>query len=373
MNGDSADVYIGQADGNGNLCNRSANVLDPPARNTLCEPRSVVVDSAGRLYVADYGNNRALRFNPPFATNMDAAQVFGQADSFITKTNAPAPAAGNFGNAEGVAVDHFDNLYVTDLRFSRVLRFNAPAAGGDTLPDFVFGQQDFNSGTGNQGGNPAANTLNHPETVCFDGHDNMYVADNQNNRLLLFFAPLTTPNMSASRVFGQGGDFATNDPNKGGLSASSLNVPVGVAIDPVSHDLFVADSSNSRILQFTDPINDQTGDRVFGQLGDFTTGGANKGSPAGQTSADGLSDVGGVAFDAAGNLYAGDRLNSRALRYNVAPPAEENPTVDEPGVDPGTTPAAGQPCGTCGGGAATMMPLMMVCLIVARRSRRQPQ
>ncbi len=369
-NGQAADLVLGQAGFDSNLCNRSANVLDPPAINTLCEPRSVVVDSAGRVYVADYGNNRVLRFDPPYSNGMNAVQVFGQAGSFITKTQGIVPTADNIGNAEGVAVDGSDNLYVTDLFNSRVLRFNTPAGGGDTTADLAFGQPDVNSGAANRGGNPAANTLNRPETCCFDANGNMYVADNQNNRVLLFLAPLT-PDMSASRVFGQLGDFTTDDPNKGGLiSANTMNVPVGCAIDPVGHNLFVADSTNNRILEFADPINDQTADRVFGQLGDFTTGDINKGAPVGQSSADGLNDVGGVAFDAKGNLYAGDRNNSRLLRYDAPPLAQNNPDNVEPGQDPGTIPAA-EVCGLCGGGAATMMPLMIAGFVVMRRRSRR--
>ncbi|HKQ50554.1 MAG TPA: NHL repeat-containing protein [Phycisphaerae bacterium] len=365
-NGKNADLVIGQVNFVLNLCNRSANVLDPPARNTLCEPRSVAVDSAGRLYVADFGNHRVLRFDPPIVSKMDADQVFGQAGSFVTKNQGIVPTADNLGNAEGVAVDGEDNLFITDLFNSRVLGFNQPALPTeDTTADAVFGQANFTSGMANRGGNPGEKTLQRPETSCFDAEGNMYVADNQNNRVLLYLAPLAT-DMSATRVYGQP-NFSTNGANQGGLTATSMSGPVGVAIDPITGNLFVADAGNSRILEFADPKNDSTADRVFGQGGDFTTGTANKGAPAGQASADTLNDVGGVAFDAAGRLYAGDRLNHRILRYDAPPPAEPPPPPPPP-------PPAADACGACGQlgpGMAAMMPMTLVGLAAWRRVRRK--
>lgn len=365
-NGKNADLVLGQVNFNLNLCNRSANAMDPPARNTLCEPRSVAVDSAGRLYVADFGNDRVLRFDPPIVSSMNAAQVFGQAGNFTTTNGAmnPPPTADNLGNAEGVAVDGEDNLFITDLFNSRVLGFNQPALPGqDTTADAVIGQADFMSGMANRGGNPGSKTLQRPETCCLDADGNLYVADNQNNRVLLYLAPLAT-DMSASRVFGQGGDFTTNGPNQGGRSATSMSVPVGVAIDPITGNLFVADSGNSRILEFADPRNDSTADRVFGQSGDFTTGTINKGAPAGQANADTLNDVGGVAFDALGHLYAGDRLNHRLLRYDAPPP-------EDPVVPPPPPPVVDPMCALCGPGMTAMMPMTLVGLVLFRRARRK--
>src|SRR6185436_16440474 len=94
--------------------------------------------------------------------------------------------------------------------------------------------------------------------------------------------------------------------------------PVGVTVDPATGNLFIADALNNRILEYSDPQNDSTADRVFGQFGALTTGTVNLGG----VSPDSLSDVAGVVLGTSGTLYASDRLNHRVLRYNSAPIAD---------------------------------------------------
>ncbi len=81
--------------------------------------------------------------------------------------------------------------------------------------------------------------------------------------------------------------------------------------------LFVADTSNSRVLEYLTPLNPNgvvTADRVYGQADSFSASECNLG--AGQTPAAGsLCDPAGVALDAAGNLFVADAGNSRVLFF----------------------------------------------------------
>jgi sugar lactone lactonase YvrE len=341
--GDAADIVLGQANFTDNKPNRD-NVN--PDKNTLNEPRSLAFDPSGRLYVADSKNFRILRFDPPFSNGMDAKQVFGQGGSFTTGNQPNTASADNLGNPDGVACDKDGNLYCADRFFHRVLRFDTPAANDNTTADIVIGQANFTSGMGNRGNAaPSEKTLLMSIGCCTDVNGNLYVADEGNNRVLRFNAPLSS-DQSAAAVYGQP-DFTSNTGNNGGRSESSLLGPVYVAIDPNSGRLYVADAGNSRILEYNDPLSSTTANRVFGQGGDFASGDPNKGG----VSANSLNDVAGVACDDFGNLFAGDRLNHRVLRFNAA--------------------GGCGACGLCGPGVATMMPLTLAGMICFRRRSRR--
>ena len=81
--------------------------------------------------------------------------------------------------------------------------------------------------------------------MAVDSSGSLYVADTQNNRVLVYTGTIST-GMNATIVLGQT-DFSTNTNNAGGLGASSLSVPAGVAVDG-SGNLYVADTGNHRVL-----------------------------------------------------------------------------------------------------------------------------
>src|SRR5204862_328701 len=134
----------------------------------------------------------------------------------------------------------------------------------------VWGQGlSFTTNAVNKGG-LSADSLNLPSYAIRDPLGGVYIADSQNNRVLHYPAGSTT----ADRVYGQGGSFTSDDRNHGGVSASSLQRPVGVVADPAG-GLYVADYGNSRVLHF--PGASTVADRVYGQGGSFTSGGSNSG------------------------------------------------------------------------------------------------
>ena len=154
-----------------------------------------------------------------------------------------------------------------------------------------------------------AEGLQLPYEITFDAAGNLFVADTYNHRVLGYLSPMTTDHV-ADLVIGQP-DFNSNVANNNGISASSLNSPIGLATDATGN-LFVADAGNNRVLEFNRPfVTDVVADRAIGQP-DFASATAN--NPA--LSATSLSTPADLAVDAEGNLWVVDYANNRVLEYN---------------------------------------------------------
>ncbi len=150
----------------------------------------------------------------------------------------------------------------------------------------------------------SADIIRQPFDVAVDGNG-VYIADHYNNRVLYFMGTSTT----ATRVYGQD-DFTQNSPNKGGgVNATTLNGPTGVAVD--YSGVYIVDCINNRVLFY--PGTSTTATRVYGQ-DDFTQNSLNKGGGPGGQTPDTLNGPIGVTVDA-GGVYIADNGNNRVLHY----------------------------------------------------------
>ena len=121
-NGANADGVLGQADFTHNGGNRGGGV----AANTLHGPTGVALDEAGRLWVADYWNHRVLRFDSAAskANGANANGVLGQADFTHGNNNRGGSVAANtLSYPWGVALDEAGRLWVADYNNNRVLAY----------------------------------------------------------------------------------------------------------------------------------------------------------------------------------------------------------------------------------------------------------
>jgi hypothetical protein len=149
----------------------------------------------------------------------------------------------------GVAVDGSGNLYVADRGNNRVLRFaNAATAATGAAATVALGQPNLTSGTVNNGG-ISASTMNQPRGMAVDGLGNLYVVDYLNHRVLRFASAATAATGAAATIALGQPDLTSGAANNGGLSASTMNGPFGVAVDG-SGNLYVADQGNNRVLRF---------------------------------------------------------------------------------------------------------------------------
>jgi hypothetical protein len=212
-NGVSASLVLGQssftASGSG------------VSKTQLNGPFYVAFGFAGDLYVSDEGNNRVLIFRPPFSIGMAASVVVGQKD-FVSKNAPSPPTASSLASPLAVAGDKAGNLYVADLNNSRVLQFRPPFSNGMSA-SLVLGQKDFVSSArvATQSG------MEDPAGVTVDSNGNVFVADQDANRVTEYSPPLSN-GMKAAIVIGQPNFTSSSS----GTSQNTLNSPQGIALDP---------------------------------------------------------------------------------------------------------------------------------------------
>ena len=274
-------------------------------------PIGLAVDpTTGNLYVADSGNSRVLRFPAPFSNlaRVEPDAVYGQPN--FTTLSAGAPASNTLNRPRAIAFDSAGNLWVSDTGNNRILRFRAGVLNNPAPPDadLVVGQSNFVNNAANQGATGVSGSgFNLPVGLAFDAHDNLYVSDFNNARVLKFNAPLDgSSNPSASFVWGQASMTTGTAP--GQTSKSSLAGPAGLAVD-VSGTLYVAIPADNRVLLF--PSGSASASTVLGQA-DFSSSLVNAASYP-RASASGLSGPNDVKVDASGNIYVADTGNNRVL------------------------------------------------------------
>ena len=328
-----ADAVYGQSDFNTGAPNNGGI-----NSNSLRVPVGVATDGQGNLYVADFANHRVL-FYPAGSTT--ATRVYGQGGSFTTGgCNKGGISRDSLCGPQGVAIDYDGYLYVADFGNQRVLRYPPPSPA-DPLrnppADLVYGQ----GGKFDTNGCPwiSRNSTCAPYGVATDTGGNLYVVDLNYSRVLFYPKGLTT----ATRVYGQLGNFeATHTcnllwkfPGVGLVSEDSLCAPTGVVTDS-GGNLYITDTGNHRILFYPAdkfyPAASTTATRVYGQFGNFNTNHVNNGG----ISANSLDRPRYVALDSDGNLYAGDEKNcgrcftqypTRRLRRCMAKAAISTPAV----------------------------------------------
>jgi sugar lactone lactonase YvrE len=179
---------------------------------------------------------------------------------------------------------------------------------GSTVATRVYGQLgDFTTNIPNAG-LISAILLNTPAGIATDASNGLLVADMASNRVVYYASGST----SATRVYGQV-DLNSNAANAGGISATSLNAPQGVTVD-ATDNVYIADTANSRVLFYA--VGSTVATRVYGQGGSFLTGIQNN-IGAGGGPADLLALPNAVAVDSANNVYIADSNNNRVLFYTA--------------------------------------------------------
>jgi hypothetical protein len=272
------------------------------------------VSPAGTLYIADNTNSAVLGYNSvPRTDGASADFVLGQPNLYTGTLTVTAQGS---ISANPTTVLVYDNhLLVADFYNNRILIWNSLPTTTGALPDVVLGQAGF---TTNIPG-CTANSFDGPQSMAI-ANGNLVVADQNNNRVLIYQGVPATTGAPAIGVLGQA-DFMTCTLR--GTSASNLHFTEDVGSDGTH--LIVADMYNNRVLIWntTDPTTlarGQAADMVLGQ-----TSFLNNGS--------GMTDLAfnlpsNVAVDAiTGRMAIVDFVNSRVLLWDRVPTCAPTPCV----------------------------------------------
>ena len=244
--------------------------------------------------------------------------------------------------------------------------FNASAQIITTIAGTGAGAGTYTCCFGGDGGPASASEFNVPYALAFDVSGNLYIADGANNRVRMI--------NTAGIIFTIAGNGAANFSGDGGQATNAeLNGPIGITLD-TQDNLYIADEGNNRIRMVNSAgiINtvagnggtagntadggqassayipgpsgltfDQAGNlyvsvayydsrvRVINTVGIINTkAGFYYGSPIMQSceySGDGgqatdayFCNPNGISFDAFGNLYIIDQSNNRIRMVNTA-------------------------------------------------------
>ena len=234
------------------LGNNAVKAIDPLTLRTLGvfghdelrAPHDVTFDAAGRLLVADSGNDRIVAY-----------RVNGTGGTFIEEV------AVGLASPEGVAVARDGTIYVTNARSHDVVAIKggkrtARVGGSGGGPNQYDRPHDIAVAPDGRvyvvdAGNNRIQVLtpdlefieeiagppfdfNEPKYIAFDAHGWLYVADENNNQVKIFDSDRRPVEVIGTRTRGRGGGM--------------FYQPEGV--DVRGDRLWVADTYNDRIVHF---------------------------------------------------------------------------------------------------------------------------
>ena len=259
----------------------------------LSNPSALAIDSAGSLYIADVGENATVRKVSAAGT---ITTVAGNGTAGYSGDGGPATKA-QLNAPTGVSVDIYGNLWIADSSNNRVRLVNSSGiistyAGNGT------------AGLLGSSGQAVDAELYDPLSVAADSVGNLYIADHENYviRQVNSSGIITTVAGSVTNSTSLLGDG-------GPATGAVLTQPDAVAVDSAGN-LYIADPFNNRVRKVTAAGTITTVAGANGLSGYF-----GDGVPATST---GLKDPGGVAVDSGGNLYIADTQDNRVRKVSAA-------------------------------------------------------
>ncbi len=273
--------------GGGSICSGSSDSVGdgcPATESTLNSPQGIALDGAGNLYIADQGDDILREVSSVTGIITKVAGTIGNKGD--SGDGGPATAA-TFEEPDAVTVDGSGNLYVAD-------------AGACVVREITAADGEINTiaGTGACGytapsGMAVNMEIGTPSALALDSSGNLYIADTGN--YVVWKLTLSSGALSVTAgTPGQGGSSSGDSGDGGAATSATFAQPAGIAVDAAG-DLYVLD--NNATATRLRMVSASTG-----IISTIAGGGSQSGSGVPATQA-ALTPGGGVALDAAGDLY----------------------------------------------------------------------
>ena len=192
----------------------------------------------------------------------------------------------------GVALDAAGNIYIGDNNNNRIRKINTSG-----IITTIAGTGT--PGYGGDGGPATLAMINRPAGISLDAAGNLYIADYSNHRIRQVDPTGVITTIAGTGIIGATGDG-------GPAIAARLDDPYGVYAD-VSGDIYIADGHNNRVRKITSGI-----------ITTFAGGGSSGLGDGGPATAAQINVAIDVASDASGNIYISDGNNSRIRKVDPA-------------------------------------------------------
>ncbi len=201
------------------------------AGSYIFHPTSVAFDGLGNYYIADSANARIRKVDKAgIITTIAGNGTNGYNNDDVVATLS------EINNPQGIAADARGNVYVADTNNHRIRKITP----GGTISTIA--------GTGTGGfsgdGGPADKArVNSPKGIAVDSDGNVYISDTLSNRIRII-----TLDGNISTIAGSGAGGSTGD--GGPALQARLFFPTGIAVD-AAKNVYVADNQNNRVRKLT--------------------------------------------------------------------------------------------------------------------------
>ena len=261
----------------------------PASSASFSSPSSMVFDSYGNLFIADYANNVVRKIG----TTGFVTTVAGKPGMSGYSGDGGLATSALLSNPSDVAVDSAGNLFIADS-YNSVIRKVELKTG---VISTVAGKGTYSGNSGDEG--PARSALlTWPNFIAIDGVGNLFISDAGAH--VIRKVDFSTNKISTVAGNGHAGFSGDGGP----AAAAQLSAPFGLVLDACGN-IFVADSGNNAIRKI------DTGSETISTFAGASSGG---GSVAINTSFNAPYEL---AFDNSGHLLVSEALRSSVKKISL--------------------------------------------------------